>query len=525
MDRRSFVQGLSGGAAGLAAWSQAFAAASSPMASSPAATPAGGLLTVASPAVGVWRRAFLAAQVDYEPVTVKVRGRLPDQLRGTLYRNGPALMRRGDTEYRHWFDGDGLVQSFTIGHGRLRHRARSVRTARFQAEQASGRYLWDGFGTSFPGSRPMSRPDDLNPANISMLESGGELLALWEAGSPYRIDPVSLETRGRKVYSAETDGLPFGAHPRVDVDGTIWNFGYLSGTGKMALYRIDATGRLRDSKVIEAPNADMVHDFAVTEHYLVFVLMPFLIDQRTDGRSTAAQGAPLSLLERYRWHNDRPTVILLVSKHTLAVERRFELPATGYFHLGNAWEEDGRLRVQVMRVGHFPGLIGAMYAAMQGRAITPFAHCDDGLADIVIDPKRGSARIDPLVPGIADFPSFDRRSTGRRTSALFAIRRSASFPGEAFGLNELVRVDTERQRLDSFDYGDSIAAEEHLYVPAPDAAPGAGWLLGTAYDWRRARTLFSVFDARSLSDGPLAQAELPRGMPPGLHGLFRATRS
>jgi carotenoid cleavage dioxygenase len=36
----------------------------------------------------------------------------------------------------------------------------------------------------------------------------------------------------------------------------------------------------------------------------------------------------------------------------------------------------------------------------------------------------------------------------------------------------------------------------------------------------RRRTLFSVFDAQHLADGPLAQGAMARTMPTGLHGIF-----
>lgn len=45
--------------------------------------------------------------------------------------------------------------------------------------------------------QPISSPDSLNAANTSVLATGGELLALWEGGSAYRLAPDSLETLGQ----------------------------------------------------------------------------------------------------------------------------------------------------------------------------------------------------------------------------------------------------------------------------------------------------------------------------------------
>ena len=152
-----------------------------------------------------FRDAFEHVPETWGPTHVKWRGRLPAGLEGTLYRNGPARMRRGPTAYTHWFDGDGMVQAYALAPGGLVHRAAMVRTARYVEEERAGRYLHGGFGTSFPDAAPLATPDDLNVANISVLPLAGddgalELLALWEGGSPYRIDPKTLATRGRKVW-------------------------------------------------------------------------------------------------------------------------------------------------------------------------------------------------------------------------------------------------------------------------------------------------------------------------------------
>ena len=45
-------------------------------------------------------------------------------------------------------------------------------------------------------------------------------------------------------------------------------------------------------------------------------------------------------------------------------------------------------------------------------------------------------------------------------------------------------------------------------------------MIGSALDVQRGRPLCSVFDAEHLADGPIAQGELERVMPMGLHASF-----
>lgn len=61
-----------------------------------------------------------------------------------------------------------------------------------------------------------------------------------------------------------------------------------------------------------------------------------------------------------------------------------------------------------------------------------------------------------------------------------------------------------------------------MFIPARSGSgkEAEGWLVGTALDLRSRRTLLSVFDARLLAQGPLAQGSMDRAVPLGFHGTF-----
>lgn len=460
-----------------------------------------------------WPRAYADVPEQYGPTDVRLSRPLPRGLAGTLYRNGPARMHRGPTAYLHWFDGDGMMQAFRLSERSLRHEGRMIRTGKYVADEQAGRLLHSGFGTAIPGAQRAARPDDVNVANISVLPIGGELLALWEAGAPWRVDPESLRTLGRKVWSPETDGVAFSAHPKVDRDGTVWSFGYLPGSGRLVLYRLDAGGAMRATGMIETADAEMVHDFAITGRWLVFVLMPLTFD-------AAREDAGIAFIDRYQWQPQRPGAVVLVDKDTLSIAHRIEIPATPFFHVANAWDDGDSVRVQVMSVASFDGLMHAIGAAMRGQAVAPEA--GGGPVEVVVSTRRDHGTVHALSRWQADFPQVDPRRVGRRTRDVFAVARGTSMPQGLFGLNTLVRLDTDSGRSRHFDYGPDVLAEEHVFVPRAGAAPGQGWLVGTALDHARGQTLLSVFDAGALDAGPLTQARLPYGLPLGLHGAFVA---
>ena len=152
----------------------------------------------------------------------RLLGRWPTELRGRFYRNGPALFERGGERYHHWFDGDGMVQQFSITDGsggagtRIHHRGRLVRTSKLQAEQQAGRFLFSAFGTQVDGTPPVGGPDAFNVANTNALEHAGRVLALWEGGSAYALDPRDLSTQGPVTWRDDLAQVPFSAHPKVD---------------------------------------------------------------------------------------------------------------------------------------------------------------------------------------------------------------------------------------------------------------------------------------------------------------------
>jgi len=69
----------------------------------------------------------LARDHAFEPL--RVEGKLPAGLAGTLYRNGPGRFGIGGERYPHWFDGDGAVSAVHLEGGRAIGAARLVRTA------------------------------------------------------------------------------------------------------------------------------------------------------------------------------------------------------------------------------------------------------------------------------------------------------------------------------------------------------------------------------------------------------------
>ncbi|DBA67834.1 TPA: hypothetical protein ACH3X2_014183 [Trebouxia sp. C0005] len=147
-----------------------------------------------------WASAFTSQLQEYDYWVTDVEGVVPDTLRGTLFRNGPGRFERGQQKYEHMLDGDGYVCSFSFNNeGRMHFRSAYVRTSELEKEAEADAVLYrNTFGTQ-PRKPwgPLQNAFDLylkNPANTNVVLWGNRLLALWEAGCPFEMDPHTLET-------------------------------------------------------------------------------------------------------------------------------------------------------------------------------------------------------------------------------------------------------------------------------------------------------------------------------------------
>lgn len=474
-----------------------------------------------------WKQAFASALTErpwllgysnadrprWRTDNVTVNGRLPAALNGTLYRNGPARHEIGNFRYHHWFDGDGMMQAYQIADGRVRHTARMVDTFKYVEEHAAGRALYPGFGTVPPNPKGVTSPDSVNVANISVLHHHGKLLALWEAGSPWELDPVTLGTRGRYEFSPETAGVPFSAHPRVEPDGTLWNFGYLSTTKTMVFWHIDKTGRLKNIQTLKVDPFSMPHDFIVTERHLLIMIPPLHFEPTEQG----------AFLDLHHWRPEQPARLLVANKNDINDHFWLELPAQWVFHYGNAWEDnDGVIRFDAARAPD-PSLMFDTFRQLMRGAAVPGAGARH--TAYRVDTKNRSVEESPLLPDDieSEFPVVDPRVMGREYRRVITLSADRNALSPSGALSRVSSLDIVTGTTESYRYPDYMIPEEHLFVPMPGSpTETAGWVVGTALNWRDRRTELNVFDVDHLSDGPIASALLPYHLPLGLHGKFVA---
>jgi carotenoid cleavage dioxygenase-like enzyme len=448
-----------------------------------------------------WALGVADVEADIAPrALTPIAGRAPADFAGILYRNGPAKFRRGASSAGHWFDGDGLIRRFEIADGRASLAARFADTPKRRLETRLDRIVTPGFGTAQASGAEIRNNDDANAANTNVMLLGGELLALWEGGSATLLDPETLLTEGFKTFRDDLRYMPFSAHPRIEADGSVWNF---SGNGKVTgLWHLGADGRLIDFAVVPLPRASYFHDFTITARHIVIVLQPWL---------QTRMGFPISTT--MEWQPDLGTQVLVIAKDDLTQRRIYELPAFSAFHYGNGWEEtEGTIR--------FAGCLEAdptfgqtsASALLRGEYIAPPRPM---LHQIVLYPDGKAAAVPTGIAG--EFPASDPRRAEqphRLTAHVTGYDQHGPFP------HAIATWDWQRGRSDSFDFGSNQLVEEFVYVASASADEGDGWLIGSTLNLATRASELHVLRASNVAEGPVASWSADVALPISFHGIF-----
>ena len=431
-----------------------------------------------------------------------LEGQWPAEVTGTLFRNGPGMFRRGAQSYRHWFDGDGLLQAWRIGSEGIRHRAEFVPTSKYVSEQAAGRFLVPAIGTFIEDSSGIRNGDDINTANTAVIEHAGSLYALWEGGSPFGFEPKTLKPTGFHTWGEDMEHLPFSAHPLRDDDGSLWNFGLFGK--RLLVWHIDASGKPDKPHIVQLPFSGYLHAFSMNAQHLVFVVMPYVME---------GDMSEMAYFDTLKWQPERGCRALVLDKQDLSRAKWFGLPAGAAYHYGPMRQHGDSLVLQACWNSDGEAMRSPLADAVAG---TPAAQPPPAsqLQPIELNLRNGRASLGTPIPLDVDFPVWNEAGDGRRLFAPLNSRR-----GKHPYFDQLTCVDVDSGLVDRFDFGDDIMVEEHRYLPSANGR-GAGWLIGTVLDVRRQRSGLCVFDASDLAAGPRAQAWLEQPMPLGFHGWF-----
>jgi carotenoid cleavage dioxygenase-like enzyme len=445
----------------------------------------------------------------------QVTGKIPDDLNGAFYRVGPDAqypMRAGNIP----FDGEGHVGMFRIKGGRVDYRTRFVKNDRWKAQNEAGRILFPMYRNPYmddPSVAGLSR----STANTHIINHKNYLLSLKEDSPPAAMDLLTLET---VIPNFTFDGtLPsqtFTAHPKIDSrTGNMVAFGYEAtgfGSDDVSLFEYTPQGELVWNAMVKVPYVGMLHDFAVTENYIILYVIPMVID-----RQQIQEGGI-----HWAWNDSGRTWFGAVRRDGDGSDMRwFEGPTRSATHVMGTFEDNGRIFVDVEMSESNPFPFMPMQGGKQWDPIRGTSY----MTRLSVNMNNRSVSgydIERLYDYTGALPRQDDRynTENYRYGFLGTRDKDASNPRQANA--GYIRMDNATRSTVFWDAGPGTSLAECCFAPRrPDAPEGSGYLMGVATRQNEnGRGDLVILDAEHLEDGPVAVVHLPIRATGQIHGWW-----
>ena len=288
----------------------------------------------------------------------------------------------------------------------------------------------------------------------------------------------------------------------------MFNFGVeFIPTPHLRVYRTDRGGRLKHYRSVSLPYVAMVHDFAITERYLVFLISPIIPD-----------GIPIALgLKSFgdgmKYHPERGSSFLLIPRDGGDI-RRIDCDSVLQFHLSNAFDDRGDVVVDVITYGN-----GDL---LEGIARFRTTSLETAASEFTRFRVTASGRVvrEQISDRTCEFPRHhpDREGRPHRYSYVNSRHRLGTLYDV---ITKIDLADSTETTYVADDPGNSFC--EPVFTPRPGARDeDDGWLLSVEYQADRHWSRLVVFDATDITRGPVATAQLTHHVPQGFHGNFVA---
>jgi carotenoid cleavage oxygenase len=486
---------------------------------------------------------FLApVSAEVTAYDLPVTGHLPAHLDGRYLRNGPNPAAEVDPVAYHWFSGDGMVHGVALRDGQARwYRNRWVRSLPVCAS----------LGEPAP-SRLDPRAGMLSlGANTNALSHAGRTLALVEGGVANYELTDELDTVGTCDFDGTLAG-GYTAHPHRDpATGELHAVSYSFARGRSVQYSvIDTRGRARRTVDIAVGGSPMMHDFSLTDKYVVIYDLPVTFDtaqvlpaNMPPWLSMPARLVLQSLIGRvrvpspirmmmnrdpkhsdslpYAWNRNYPARIGVMPREGDNKDVRwFDIEPCYVYHPLNAYSED--------RGGHEVLVLDVVsYQRMFDRDRRGPGDCPPTLDRWTVNLTTGAVTTECRDDRPQEFPRIDETRLGKRQRFGYTVGFGYLGDGPT-GPSEASPASTSLYKHDYASGGCEVAPldadlllGEMSFVPNPAPGPDGpaeddGILMGYGYHRGRDEGQLVLLDAQTLES--VATVHLPQRVPMGFHG-------
>ncbi|MCO5591398.1 hypothetical protein L7F22_045381 [Adiantum nelumboides] len=458
---------------------------------------------------------------------LEIDGTLPACLEGVYVRNG-ANPRFEPVAGHHLFDGDGMLHAVTFEQGSASYVARFTRTHRLTEEERIGRALFPKAVGELHGHSGVARlllfyarslfglvdgSKGMGVANAGVVFFNGTLLAMSEDDLPYSVRITSagdLSTTGRFNFGGQLSSAMI-AHPKVDpITGELFALSYdVIKKPYLRYFKISPDGTKGPEVTISLAQPTMMHDFAITEQFVVIPDQQVVFNLQAMLRGGSPVLYDKTKVARFG--------VLPRDDTDEARMQWIDVPDCFCFHLWNAWEDKDGDEIVVI-----------------GSCMTPpdsiFNASDEPLrsvlSEIRLNRKSGSSIRREIACINLEAGQVNRHYTGRNSRyAYLAI--AEPWPR----VSGIAKVDlhacgssaAEENIVGKHVYAEGCYGGEPIFVPSsddPDADEDDGYIVTFMHNEETGKSKLLVLDAKSPVLAKVASVKLPSRVPYGFHGTF-----
>ncbi|KAG9137338.1 hypothetical protein Leryth_024376 [Lithospermum erythrorhizon] len=482
------------------------------------------------------------------PVSLRVvEGSIPSDFPiGTYFLTGPGMFADDHGSTVHPLDGHGYLRSFTIDSvtREVKFMARYIKTEaqveERDPETGQWRFTHRGPFSVLKGGKMVGNTKVMkNVANTSVVKWGGKLLCLWEGGSPYEIESMSLDTVGTVNIMDDEYGssksLPADDHHHKETSsGGFWEVAaqvlkpmlyedMLLPRSNFTFYEFDSNFKLVESQEFNIPDHLMIHDWAFTDNHYILFGNRIKLDV---GGSMAAVCGLSPMISALSVNPSKPTSpIYLLPRFNNSHEKRdwkvpIEAPSQLWvLHVGNAFEakneKTGDSDIQIQASGcsyewfNFQKMFG--YDWKSGKLDPSMMNVNDKLLphlvkiSVKLDSEGSCKKCNVNDLGqwskASDFPVINQDYCGRKNTYTYASTSSGSRQAlPNFPFDTVVKINSTNKSVSTWSTGRRRFIGEPIFIPRGNGKEDDGYLLVVEYAVSTQRCYLVILDAKLIGE-------------------------
>ncbi|HWL64327.1 MAG TPA: carotenoid oxygenase family protein [Steroidobacteraceae bacterium] len=524
-DRRSFLGGVITAGAGVLAAAAAGAAQPGGPPPGQGSPPSGGRPPAGGPPINDMEQRLAPPargpqlfRVEQDIAYCEVEGKVPTDLAGGFYRTGPDAqfpLRQGNIP----FDGEGHVSLFRFDKGNVHYKSRFVRNERYIAQEKAGRILFPMYRNPYLDD-PSVKGKSRGTHNTHIIHHNGVLLALKEDSPPAALDLNTLETLDPVYrFNNTLKSATFTAHPKLDSKtGNLVGFGYEAkghGTTDVNVFEYTPKGKKVWEAWVKVPYVGMLHDFAVTENFVVLYVIPMRMDQAQMEKGGI----------HWSWWPGEPTYFGFFRRGGDGKDVQFiKGPERSATHVMGAFDDGRQVAVDVEMSESNPFPFMPMHDGSRWDPVKGTSYITRLSADLTTKTPK-DYKMERLYPNITGaLPrQDDRYNTAHYRYGFLScgFSEAENVPGGGRG-NGIARFDVQNRTAKIWRAPQGASLAEVCFAPKNANAPeGSGYVMAVAtYAAENNRADLVILDAERVENGPVATVKMPTRIAGQVHGWF-----